>query len=177
MKKIAWAITGGGHFLSECVEILSKAPQIDLFLSKAGEEVLRIYRLEEKALQGRRGIFRDHSASAPIVGRFAKGDYHLLIVAPATSNSIAKFALGIADSLVSNLFSQAGKSRIPIIVLPTDVGEEIDSPAPKGDLVKVYPRKIDLENVKKLEEFSGVTVVKSVEELERCLNTYLLPES
>lgn len=134
---------------------------------------MKIYRLEEKAFQGRRGIFRDHSASAPIVGRFAKGDYALLIIAPATSNSVAKFVHGIADSLVSNLFSQAGKSRIPIIVLPTDVSEEIDSPAPKGDLVKVYPRKIDLENVKKLEEFSGVRVVKSPGELEKWLSTYL----
>lgn len=173
MKKIAWAITGAGHFLQECAELLTNLPNADVFLSKAAEEVLKMYRLEEKVLQSARAVIRDSMASAPIVGRFSRGTYNVLVVAPATSNSVAKFVYGIADSLISNLFSQAGKSRVPIIVLPTDVKEEVDSRGPKGDLVKVYPRNIDLENIERLSEFSGVTVVRSVEELKKCLNIYL----
>jgi len=90
-------------------------------------------------------------------------------VAPATSNSVAKFVYGVADSLISNLFAQAGKAQVPIIVLPTDVAPDIDSPAPKGGLVKVYPRPVDLENVARLCVFPGVTVVRSVAELRAAL--------
>ena len=94
-------------------------------------------------------------ASSPAVAGFANGVYRVLVVAPATSNSVAKFVYGISDSLVSNLFAQAGKSRVPIIVLPTDVAPEVDSPGPHGDLIKVYPRPIDLQNTDMLRHFSG----------------------
>ncbi len=93
-------------------------------------------------------------------------------MAPATSNSVAKFVCGISDSLVSNLFAHAGKARIPILVLPTDVAPELSSAAP-GGTVQVYPRQIDQENIKRLEAFDGVTVVKDLKSLGLCLNTYL----
>ena len=111
--------------------------------------------------------------SAPIVARFSRGEYSVLLVAPATGNSVAKFVYGISDSLVSNLFAQAGKSHVPIIVLPTDVAPEVDSPGPHGDLIKVYPRPIDLENTAKLRAFPGVAAVDNMEEMARCLATYL----
>jgi len=66
-----------------------------------------------------------------------------------------------------------GKAHIPIIVLPTDLAPEMDSVGLHGDPIKVYPRPVDLENVGKLRGFERVTVVKSVEELERCLDTCL----
>jgi flavoprotein len=47
----------------------------------------------------------------------------------------------------------------------------MDSVGPRGDLIKVYPRPIDLENTDKLRKMPGVTVVESVEEMERCLDT------
>ena len=42
-KRIAWGITGSGHFLKESMEIINSLDNIDLFLSKAGEEVLKWY--------------------------------------------------------------------------------------------------------------------------------------
>jgi len=118
-------------------------------------------------------VIRDTMPSAPVVGRFARGVYSVLIIAPATSNSVAKFVYGISDSLITNIFARTGKSQVPIVVLPTDLAPEMDSRGPKGNVVKVYPRPVDLENVAKLRQFSGVTVVKDVEELRACLNTYL----
>lgn len=171
MKRIAWGITGAGHFLVECADLLMSLNSVDVFLSRAAEEVLRMYRLESKLSPAR--VIRDNMPSAPVVGRFARGVYSVLIIAPATSNSVAKFVHGISDSLITNIFAQAGKSQVPIIVLPTDVASEMDSHSPKGGLVKVYPRPIDLENVAKLRQFPGVTVMKDVEELRACLNTYL----
>jgi flavoprotein len=172
-RKIAWAITGAGHFLPECVEMLGKLSNADVFLSKAAEEVLKMYDLEEKITKNAPIVIRDHMASAPIVGRFAKGTYCALVIAPATSNSVAKFVYGIADSLISNLFAQAGKSLVPIIVLPTDVEPELNSKTPRGNVVKVYPRPIDLENVERLKSFPHVTVVLNTQDLEKCLNIYL----
>jgi dihydromethanopterin reductase (acceptor) len=171
MARCAWAITGAGHFLADCVDLISSQRDVDLFLSRAAEEVVRMYGLEECLLQSARRLYRESRslASAPQIVRFFRGDYDRLIVAPATGNTVAKFAYGIADSLISNLFAQAGKSRVPVVVLPTDVAPEIDSPGPEGGLVKVFPRPVDLEAVARLRSFPGVTVVSSVAALRRAL--------
>ena len=167
MKRIAWGITGAGHFLTECVDLVSDLEHVDLFLSKAAEEVVRMYRLEERLAQRTR-LYRESRAraSAPQIARFFRRDYAWLVVAPATGNTVAKFACGIADSLISNLFAQAGKCRVPTLVLPTDVAPELESPGPKGGMVPVYPRPVDLEAVERLSAFPGVTVVRSVPELQ-----------
>jgi len=172
MGRVAWGVTGAGHFLADCAEVLAGLPDVHLFLSRAAEEVVRMYGLEKRLAQSSRRLCRESRAraSAPQVARFSRGDYDWLVVAPATGNSAAKFAHGIADNLISNLFAQAGKSRVPIIVLPTDVAPEIDSPGPGGGLVKVFPRPVDLEMVGRLRSFPGVTVVCSVAELRRVLD-------
>lgn len=170
---IAWGVTGAGHVLRECIELMRDLGQVDVFLSRAAEEVVQMYRLEVELRRSARTIVRDRAASAPVVGRFAHSRYRVLTVAPATSNSVAKFVHGISDSLITNLFAQAGKNRVPIVVLPTDTAPEMDTVAPKGEMVRVYPRPIDLENTARLHEFPGVTVVDGVEELQRCLSTCL----
>jgi flavoprotein len=171
---IAWGITGAGHLLQECINLileLDKVYGVDVFLSRAAEEVLPMYRLEDDLRRATGAVVRDTLASAPIVGRFARSRYRVLVIAPATSNSVAKFVCGISDSLITNLFAQAGKNRMPIIVLPTDVAPEMDSIAPKGKVIKVYPRAIDLENTARLREFPGVTVVENIKSLRKCLIT------
>ncbi|GIR56245.1 MAG: hypothetical protein CM15mP63_2500 [Gammaproteobacteria bacterium] len=35
-KRIAWCITGSGHYLKESIDIMNQIKNIDLFLSKAG---------------------------------------------------------------------------------------------------------------------------------------------
>jgi dihydromethanopterin reductase (acceptor) len=172
-QRVAWAVTGAGHFLAECASLLSRYQPVDVYLSRAAEEVVRMYHLQE-CLQGEGlRVRRETLASSPSVAGFARGAYRLLVIAPATSNSVAKFVCGISDSLVSNLFAQAGKSRVPIVVLPTDLAPEMDSRGPHGDLIRVYPRPIDLENTDRLRAMPGVTVVNSVEEMATCLATYL----
>jgi flavoprotein len=170
--KIAWCITGGGQFLKECVDLMLELKEVDLFLSRAGEEVVQMYRLADPIQ--RLTVFRERdSAASSTVWGFAKPKYSALVVAPATSNSVAKFVWGISDSLVTNLFAQGGKHRVPIAVLPTDVASEMVSKTPSGKEVKVYPRPVDLENTARLAKFPGVKVVKSVEELRGWLLTSL----
>lgn len=176
-KRIAWAITGAGHTLSESANRLFAYPNVDVFLSRAAEEVVRMYALQELFQKAGLRVYRETLASSPLVVRLFSGTYRALVIAPATSNSVAKFVCGISDTLVTNLFAQAGKSRVPVIVLPTDLAPEMDSTGPHGDLIKVYPRPIDLENTAKLRTFPGVHVVDSVEEMIACLEPYLLPEN
>jgi flavoprotein len=140
---------------------------LDVFLSAAAEEVFRMYKLPLDFPEGAR-VRRDRTASAAPVGSFYTGDYHTLVVAPATSNSVAKFVAGISDTLVTNVFAQAGKCRVPVIVYACDTGPELNSKAP-GGMVKVYPRRIDLENVERLKEFSATTVVDSVDALHAAI--------
>src|SRR6516162_4858381 len=89
--------------------------------------------------------------------------YHTLILTPATSNT-AKCVFGISDTLVTNVFAQAGKCRIPTIVFACDTAPELETEAPKG-MVKVYPRKIDLENTARLKSFEATLVVETLDEL------------
>ena len=170
--RIAWAVTGSGHYIEECIDYMLTLDNVDLYLSQAGEEVLKMYHIDINEIRDKVRIFRDKAASAPPVGLFYKGYYHTLIVAPTTSNTIAKCVLGIADSLVTNLYSQAGKCRIPNIVYPCDIAPEMKTTAPGGE-VMVYPRKIDLEATDKIRTFEYTTVVESVTELKLAMQQRL----
>jgi flavoprotein len=172
-KRIAWAITGAGHALVECTEMVMLYDSVDLFLSRAAEEVLRMYNLNLRIHASGHRIYKEDVASAPPAARFFTGSYRVLVIAPATSNSVAKFVCGISDTLVTNLFAQAGKCRVPIIVFPTDLAPEMGSSGPRGEPLRVYPRPIDLENTERLRNFSGIEVVGTQEELTKCLAAYL----
>lgn len=161
--KIGWAVTGAGHLINEIFEIADSLDSVDLFLSRAAEEVLRMYKIDTDNLPYK--IYREDRASAPVSGKFATGHYKGLIIAPASGNSVAKFVTGIADTLITNIFAQAGKSHVPIIVFPTDVAPEMESMGPSKP-VMVYPRAVDLGNTDKLAGFKGVTVVRSLDELK-----------
>lgn len=170
--RLAWAVTGSGHYIEECLDFLLGLPDVDLYISLAGEEVLRMYGIDLREIRQKVSIYRDKAASAPPVGLFYKGYYHTFVMAPATSNTIAKCVLGIADTLVTNLYSQAGKCRVPSIVYPCDIAPEMETTAPGGK-VMVYPRKIDLEGTARIREFDYTTVVESVGELKAAVNQRL----
>ena len=162
-----WALTGSGHFFKECLAMIGALEHVDLFVSRAAAEVVRMYKQDLRLPKSAR-IFRDTAASAPPVGAFYYGTYHTLVVAPATSNTVAKCVLGISDTLVTNVFAQAGKCRVPAIVFACDTAPELETEAPKG-MVKVYPRPIDLENRERLGRFVGVTTVDSIAELRETI--------
>ncbi len=162
--RLAWAITGSGHYITECLDFILSLDRVDLYISQAGEEVLKMYGIDIQEIRKKMPVYRDKAASAPPVGLFYKDYYHTFVMAPTTSNTIAKCVLGIADSLVTNLYSQAGKCRIENIVYPCDIAPAMETTAPSGK-VMVYPRKIDLEATAKIREFEYTQVVESVDEL------------
>ncbi|HET7165371.1 MAG TPA: flavoprotein [Pseudolabrys sp.] len=161
-----WALTGSGHFFKECLDIMGELDEVDLFVTRAAGEVIRMYR---QALPKSMRVFRDTTASAAPVGAFYYGTYHTLVLAPATSNTVAKCVYGISDTLATNVFAQAGKCRIFSIVFACDTAPELETEAPKG-MVKVYPRQIDLENTARLKSFNDVNVVENLDELRDALS-------
>ncbi len=165
--RFGWALTGSGHFFKESLDIMRTLPNLDVFVSKAAAEVIRMYK-QDLELGADVRIFKDTTASAAPVGAFYYGVYHTLIMAPATSNTVAKCVAGISDNLATNVFAQAGKCRVPTIVFACDTAPEMDTEAPKG-MVKVYPRRIDLENTEKLKTFDDTTVVESVAGLQKAV--------
>src|SRR5215831_10810886 len=156
-----WALTGSGHFFKECLDIIGELDEVDLFVTRAAGEVIRMYR---QALPKSMRVIRDTTASAAPVGAFYYGTYHTLVLAPATSNTVAKCVYGISDTLATNVFAQAGKCRVFSIVFACDTAAELETEAPKG-MVRVYPRQIDLDNTARLKSFKDVVVVETLAEL------------
>lgn len=141
MKRILWCITGAGGQLRSVFQAVmnlrSVYPEIELgiVLSRAGEEVARIYgildKLRKVASGGRYGgVYREVSWSGitedgvPLGGRVSLRRYDVVMVAPATSNTVAKITHGIADTLPTTAASQALKSGTPLVILPTDHAEK-----------------------------------------------------
>lgn len=141
-------------------------------LSAAGEEVLEIYKIPIDSLKPRFRVVRDKTASGVPVGMLYDEVYHTVVVAPATSNTVAKCAFGISDSLPTNMFAQAGKLGIPGIVFACDTEPVVVTKSPH-DWVTLRPRRIELDNVQRLREIDFCRVVCSPQELEAALDQRL----
>jgi dihydromethanopterin reductase (acceptor) len=116
-----------------------------------------MYDLDMQSIRQHFTCFRDITASASPVGLFYQGRYKRLMIAPATSNTIAKMVWGVADTLVTNIYAQAGKCCIPSIVFACDTEPAMETEAP-GGVVMVYAKRIDLDNVKRLQEYEYTSV-------------------
>ena len=172
-QRIAWCITGSGHNLKESIEIINSIENVDLFLSQAGEEVLKWYdydldKFKSKGIK----IFKDVTASSAPVSLLYEGIYNLIVVSPATSNTVAQMAYGFSDNLVTNMFAQAGKCKIHSIIFACDTEPTVITQAPKK-LVTLYPRGIELENYEKLKKFEFADVVNNIDSLHEALKKWI----
>ncbi len=177
-QRLAWAISGSGHYLRETLDLLASLSDVDVFLSKAAAEIIVQYGFQSKLEGTQHRVYYDKTASSVPVGLLYSGHYHSLVIAPATSNTIAKMAYGFSDSLVTNLYAQAGKTRVPSLVFACDtVPEEsvgaLESEAPRQKTVQVYPRQIDLDNVAKLADFEATTVYADIPALAAAIDQRL----
>lgn len=167
-RRLAWALTGSGHDFVACLELMRRLGDMDVFLSRAAAEVIFLYTKDRAPFPDTIRLIRDTSASAAPVGRFYHGWYHTLVMAPTTSNTVAKCVAGISDTLVTNVFAQAGKCRVPVIVYACDTKPVHDTMAP-GGMVRLWPRRIDLDNTDRLRSFEATTVVEDMGGLERAV--------
>jgi dihydromethanopterin reductase (acceptor) len=170
--RFAWCVTGSGHMLEESIQLARQLPGVDLFLSAAGEEVLPLYGWSVPRLREQFRVVRDNSSSSVPVGMLYHGLYHTVVIAPATSNTVAKCVFGISDTLPTNLFAQAGKQCLPGIVFACDTAPSVITQSP-DEWVEVRPRAIELDNVERLARMDYTTVARTLDELRAALDQRL----
>ena len=120
-------------------------------------------------------LFSGEDANTPfIAGPLQKGDYDFLLVIPATSNTVAKIVMGIADTLVTNSVAQANKTSIPIYILPVDQKPgSLTTVLPSGESFTLSTREIDLVNIKKLKAMDGIAIIEHPAEIFGIIEQYL----
>jgi archaeoflavoprotein AfpA len=182
--RLLWAMTGSGDRIGEIVDIMKKTeanPRVALtvLLSKAAEQVLRWYEMLHEVQTEFKKNHSETDANTPfIAGPLQMGKYDLFVVAPLTSNSAAKMAYGIADTVVTNCFAQTLKGPTPAVLYPVDQNPgSVTTYGPKGERVEVRAREVDLDNVQKLRMMRNVEVAKSLSDVAEHIEAALEREA
>ncbi len=139
--KIAWGITGAGHYLRESIQYLEKMisefniPTI-VYVSRAGSEVLKMYGLYRTLIDIVNRcryceiVFEENEGySYPKTGKVYT-EISTVIISPTTFNTLAKIANGICDTLITNLVAHALKARVPVILVIPDLECPVESEIP-----------------------------------------------
>jgi archaeoflavoprotein AfpA len=173
-KRIAWGITGSGDRVAETVEVMKEMQklyndQLDIrvFVSKAGDQVIKYYKLFNDLETNFDKVWVEINANSPfLAGQLQVKRYEFLLLAPTTSNTVAKISLGLADSLLSNAAIMAQKAFVPTYIMPCDYREGIiTTKLPDGSDMKLRIRKEDAENVQKLRHMEDVFVIETPQEI------------
>jgi len=170
--RVAWGITGSGDRLRETVAVMKRVkelyPEVEIrvYLSKAGQQVVLYYKLMEELKQNFKVWVEVNSNSPFLAGMLQTGKFEFLLIAPATSNSVAKISLGIADTLLTNSAIMALKSFVPVYIMPSDykVGV-VETELPDGKKMRIRVRKEDVEHVERLSKMDGVFVLEKPEDI------------
>ncbi len=178
--KIAWGITGCGDHLKESLDIMKElAKEYDLevriFLSEAGEMVVKWYRLYDELKTSFPRTFGEKSPNIPFLGGdLQTGKYDFLLIMPSTSNTVGKIAAGISDTLLSNAASLAMKAKVPVYIFPADqIRGEITTDLPGGKKLTLTMRDVDIEAVDKLRKMKGITVLASPIEIRAIVKKHI----
>lgn len=180
-RRVAWGITGSGDRLAETIEIMKKvktkyqaATRITLYLSKAGSQVLNFYGLFKDLKDNFSKIRTEVNSNVPTLAvQLQSGKIEFFLIAPATSNTVAKLANGISDTLLTNSAIMALKAFVPVYVMPCDLKEGVTvTQLPDGSDMKIRVRKEDIEQTKKLATMDGVTILENPEDIEQVFQNH-----
>ena len=174
LDRVAWGITGSGDRLVETVEVMKEIKNqyqhevdIRVYLSKAGNKVLRYYKLMDHLRESFSGILVEIDANSPfLAGELQTGRFEFLLIAPATSNTVAKISVGIADTLLCNAAIMALKAFVPVYILPSDYDEGlVVTKLPSGRDLQLKVRKEDASNTRKLVDMDGVYILEKPKDI------------
>ena len=178
--KIAWGITGAGGFIDESIDVMKKVSKkydlvVNVYLSRQSEIVLKAYKRIEDVKGHFNRVSIEEGPNTPFLAASLQlGEYSLFLITPASGNTVAKVAHGIADTLITNSASQAMKADIPVYIFPVDQEEgELITKLPGGRELKLRMRPVDVRNVEKLQMMQGITVLKSLEEIETIFQSFI----
>jgi archaeoflavoprotein AfpA len=173
-RKIAWGITGSGDRIVETVEVMKEIQKayedvldVRVFVSKAGEQVIKYYKLFNDLEKNFDKVWVEINANSPfLAGQLQVRRYEFLLLAPTTSNTVAKISLGLADTLLSNAAIMAQKAFVPTYIMPCDYKPGIITTIlPDGSEMKLRIRKEDAEHVERLRRMEDITVIETPKEI------------
>ena len=175
-RKIAWGITGAGDKIAEFIAVMKDLQNeyldvidIHVFLSKAAEQVLKYYKLEKDLKESFKKVRTEINSNAPFLAAWVQvRKYELLLIAPATSNTVAKIVNGIGDTMLTNSAIMSLKAFVPVHVVPTDFEEGIVSTKlPNGKEMKLRVRKEEVDQVKILRQMEDMHVLEGPREIRK----------
>lgn len=173
-KQVAWGITGSGDRLGETVRVMdaiskkySSIVTVRVFLSKAGHQVVKYYALMDDLLQIYERIQVEIDSNTPfLAGALQVGNFEFMLIAPTTSNTVAKISHGIGDTLLCNAALMALKTSTPVYIMPSDFEEgSITTILPNKKELNLNIRREDVENVRKLAQMTGLSILKTPDDI------------
>ncbi|MEN4006152.1 MAG: archaeoflavoprotein AfpA [Methanobacteriaceae archaeon] len=180
-RKVAWGITGAGDKIPEIVNVMKKIKKeyqdhvdIDVFISKAGDQVVKYYQISDDIETKFYNVWVEINANSPfLAGNIQSGRYEFMLIAPATSNTVAKIAMRMGDTLISNSAIMGQKADVPIYILPSDYEEGVTiTKLPNGKDLKITVREEDVAHVKKLSKMSNTFIIKEPEDINDVFAKY-----
>lgn len=181
-RKIAWGITGAGDKIQEVIDTMKQfkkesedALDIDVYLSKAADTMLKFYRLDADLKQAFNKVTVELNSNAPfLAGLVQSRKYEFLLIAPASSNTVAKIVNSISDTLLTNAALMSLKAFVPVWIMPVDFKESvISTKLPNGKEMKLRVRKEEADQVRKLEQTEDVHVFENPQKMHEALLKWL----
>lgn len=169
---VAWGISGSGDRLRDTIGVMKDVASqlrgrviIQVYLSKAGYQVVRYYKVENELVDTFGKLHKEINSNSPfLAGAIQLQTFDFFLIAPATANTVAKISLGIADTLLCNAAIMALKAFVPVYVMPSDYQEGIViTKLPNGRDMRLKIRKEDVAHVNRLSEMEGIGVLKTPE--------------
>ena len=173
-KRVAWGITGSGERLIEVFKVMTQIRdqyqnkiRLTAYLSKAGDQVVKLYHLFRDLQDNFEKSRVEINSNVPSLAlQLQSGKIEFLLIAPATSNTVAKIANGIADTLLTNSTIMALKAFVPVYIMPCDYNEGITvTQLPNGSKMKIRVRKEDADYAKELATMNGLFILKKPDEI------------
>ncbi len=173
-KRVVWGITGTGDRIRETAAVMKEMRRryddevdIRVYISKAGDQVVKYYKLFPELEEEFDKIWVEANANAPfLAGQVQMGRFEFILIAPATSNTVAKISLRIADTMLTNAAIMSQKVMLPLYIMPSDFQEgEVVTTLPDGRDLTLVIRKEDVEHVKRLAAMEGVTMLERPEDI------------
>jgi archaeoflavoprotein AfpA len=181
-RKIAWGISGGGDKIAEVVQTMKELKtkyaevlEIEVFASKAGETMLKYYNLEKTIKETFPKYMVEVNSNTPFLAAMVQSQrYGIFLIAPASSNTVAKIVNGIGDTLLTNTAIMGLKAFVPLYVMPTDYRENIIyTKLPNGKEMKLRVRKEEAEQTRKLEATEDAHVFEDPQKLRQALEDWI----
>ena len=184
IKRVAWGITGSGDRLLEVIDVMKQIKKqyqdevrITVYLSTAGNQVVNFYHLAKDLKENFDKVRVEANSNIPTLAvQLQSGKIEFLLIAPTTSNTVAKIAMGIADTMLTNAAIMSMKSFVPVYVLPCDYKEGTTvTQLPDGSEMKIRVRTEDVEHTKKLAAMDGIVIVEQPEEISHVFTNHFKP--